>query len=157
LTVGAVIEHTPVTEKELDIFYKRTLIDVLLSLLEELEEEDIIENSSNKESFYISSKTISTKSVSSLNDRSFTMSSLQKKRSTQTQRLQILLSSLKKSISDYLLSSLELDTDKLNSVTFENLLYIDVQSIYTELIIPLYKFNSIINISIEAYILSSLV
>jgi hypothetical protein len=150
------MEHTPVTEKELGISYKRTPMDILLSPPEELEEEDAIGNGGGKESSYVFSRTISTKSVQSVDDGSLTMPSSRGKRPTRTRRLQILSSPLWKSTSDHPLSGPELDTDELNSVTFGNPPSIDVQGICAEQVIPPRKFNSTINAPIEAHIPSSL-
>jgi hypothetical protein len=159
------MEHTRVTEKELGISYKRTPMDVLLSPPEELEEEDAIGSDTSEESSHMSSRTTSTKSVPSLDDRSpnddslsfgsLTTPSSRGKRSTRTRRLQI-LSSLGESTLDHPLSGPELGTDELNSGPFGNPPNIDVQDICTEPVLPPRKFNSRINEPFEAHIPSSM-
>src|ERR1700728_432587 len=99
------MEHTRVAEEELGISNMRTLMDALLSPPEELEEEDVVWRDAGVESSYISSRTISTKSVPLLDDRSLSDNSAssgslitpssRRKRSTCTRRQRIRLSPLR--------------------------------------------------------------
>jgi hypothetical protein len=151
LTVDAVLKHTSVSENELGMPYRKSPMDVLLSPPEELEEDDVIGSDAGVESSYMSSRTISTESVPSLDDgsigeNSFSYGSLatpgsRGKRSTPTRRLQVLSSPPGESTSDHPLSGPEIDTDELNSMIFGNPTSTEVQEISTEPPIPPRKFT----------------
>ncbi len=130
LTVDDVLKHTSVSEKELRMPYRKSPMDVLLSPPEDLEEDDVIESDTGVESSYISSRTISTESVPSLDDGSigedsFSYGTLatpgsRGKRSVPTRRLQVLSSPPGESTSDHPLSGPEMNTDELDSMLFDN-------------------------------------
>lgn len=151
LTVDAVLEHTRVSEKELDISYKKNPMDILLSPPEELEEEDVMGSDAGVESSYMSSRTISTESIPSLDDGSIgddsfsfaspTTPGSRGKRSMPTRRLQVLSSPPGESTSDHPLSGPELDTDELSSMLFGNPPSTNVQEICPEPAIPPRKFT----------------
>jgi hypothetical protein len=151
LTVDAVLKHTSVTEKGLRMPYRKSPMDVLLSPPEELEEDDVIGSDAGVESSYMSSRTISTESVPSLDDGSigedsFSYGSLatpgsRGKKSTPTRRLQVLSSPPGESTSDHPLSGPEIDTGELDSMIFGNLTNADVQEISTEPSVPPRKFT----------------
>lgn len=151
LTVDAVLKHTSVSEKEFRMPYRKSPMDVLLSPPEELEEDDVIGSDAGVESSYLSSRTISTESVPSLDDGSigedsFSYGSLvtpgsRGKKSTPTRRLQVLSSPPGESTSDHPLSDPEIDADELDSMIFGNPTSREVQEINTEPPIPPRKFT----------------
>jgi hypothetical protein len=69
LTVNAILEHTGVSEKEYSLSLGRSSLDLLLSPPEELEEDDLVGSEAGRESI-MSSRTLSSDSMPSLDDES---------------------------------------------------------------------------------------
>lgn len=138
LTVDAILKHTRVSEKELSISMRKNPMDILLSPPEELgeeeeeeEEEVVVGSETGVASSYLSSRTISTESVPSLDDGSLGGDSLslgspatpgsRGKRAMPTRRLQSLPSPPGETTPEHPLSSSELDADDLDSTSFEHM------------------------------------
>jgi hypothetical protein len=142
LTVDAVLKHTSVSEKENGMPHRKSPLDVLLSPPDELEDDDLIGSDAGRESSYMSSRTISTESVPSLDDGSIdedsfsygslTTPSSRGKKSAPTRRLQVLSSPFGEITSDHPLSGPETDTDELDSIIFGTPTSADVPEISTE-------------------------
>lgn len=121
LTVDAILKHTRVTEKEVIMSLRKHPLDLLLSSPEELEEEDVMGSDTGVESSFISSRTISTESVPSLDEGSIGGDSLsfgspatpgsRRRRSTPTRRLHSLPSPPGETIPNHPLSRSESDGD----------------------------------------------
>lgn len=129
LTVDAILKHTGVSEKELSLSLGRSPMDLLLSPPEELEEDEVLGSENGMESV-LSTRTMSSESMPSLDDESVgedspSLGSLvtpgsRGRRSLPTRRMQPVSAPPGESASeDHPLSALDLDIDELDFKVFQ--------------------------------------
>lgn len=128
MTVDAILQHTSVSEKEFSLSLGKSPMDMLLSPPEELDEDEAMNSETGVESSYLSSRTISTDSVPSLDDGSIgedsvSVSSLRtpsprRKRGTPSRRMQSMASPPREGVQEHPLSSVDLDIDELDFSVF---------------------------------------
>lgn len=129
LTVDAILRHTSVSEKEFSLSLGKSPMDMLLSPPDELDEDETTNSDTGVESSYLSSRTISSESVPSLDDSSIgedaislssiTTPSPRRRRGTPSRRMQSMASPPREDVLEHPLSSSELDIDELDFRVFE--------------------------------------